>query len=372
MPYSIQLSDLKRIFLLSILIIYSTGCTTSVKKNVATIDPTRVNKIQLLFDNSSDSLSKSLPSAEISSRVSANLVHVGYPVSTAQNTDYSHDLIVKIGAIKQNSSTPVGFSFSAGDSDPRGENFQKANVLPITCTLTSRDQQQNRAEYTMDFASKKFTRYGQQADEQTKLAAKLVDDMSTTCFNLLSNLKIKTQKRKSKLKLMSKRPSTASQKSASPKSAPGTASEASDSLNKSPAIETQQNLTNPAPSLNTENSKPESPTSTSGAVSQEPESSNPVSPTASQNTTNPDPDPEYQNPDTADQNTESLPADTLTPENTTESGWWPSIIIVNDTPGESASDSSDDEGFNSGKGRKQLIIHNEGSPLILEMGHDRR
>ncbi|OQK15535.1 hypothetical protein AU255_15010 [Methyloprofundus sedimenti] len=335
---SIHLSGLKRTFFLSILIISLAACTTTTFKNAHPIDPAQVSKIQFRFVNRSESLGKSLPSADIAQRVAANLVHVGYQISTENNSLYSHDLTAEIGTTKI-SSTPVGFSFSSGDSDPRGRNFQKANVLPITCTLTSRGPENNQVEYSLDFANKKFLHYEQQPDEQTKLIALLVDDISTTCFNLLSNLKIKTQTRNS----MSLIPRATRQKYVSPEPAPSPEYKAPDS-----------------PTPNAESQNTDSPAIGSNAASQYPES------------TNPEPSPEQQNGATPVPDTENQPVATPTPENTLESSWMPSFIIVNDALGEDANGLSADEVPNSNHHRKQIIIHNEGTPVILEMGYDRR
>lgn len=200
MIFSLQLSDLKRVFYVSLVLISAAACTSTPDKNSAFIEPDQVSKIHFMFENNAAGFGGQLSSTDISSRVAANLAQAGYSIATHNTTDYSHDLVAKVGAIK-NSSTPVGFSFTAGDSDPRASNFQKASVLPVTCTLSSRSQQHNQAEYSMDFASDMFLNDVQQPGEQSKLADLLVDDISTTCFNLLSNLKLKTQLSKHKEKI---------------------------------------------------------------------------------------------------------------------------------------------------------------------------
>lgn len=257
MIFSVQLSDLKRVFFVSVVLISTTACTGTLGKSTALVEPDQVSKIQFIFDDDTAVFGEQLSAIDISSQVTANLVQAGYSIATQNTADYSHDLVAKIGAIKK-SATPVGFSFTAGNSDPRASNFQKASVLPIRCSLSSRGQKNNQAEYSMDFASEKFLKYVQQPSEQSKLVDLLVDNISTTCFNLLSNLKLKTQLSKHKEKRL-------------------------------------------------------------------------------------------------------------------ESSWMPAIIIENDSAVEKAGDSTKIETIQSqNSARKRIVIHNQGSPVTLEMGHVRR
>jgi len=49
---------------------------------------------------------------------------------------YPHTLQAPLGSITQQA-TPVGLSFSSGNSDPRATEFQKADVILITGSLTA-------------------------------------------------------------------------------------------------------------------------------------------------------------------------------------------------------------------------------------------
>ena len=70
----------------------------------------------------------------LSQRVSDNLAQWHFPMRTSGNA--SHQLSATLGTV-QTDTTPVGFSFSSGDSDPRGGGFQKAQVIP--CLLYTSD-----------------------------------------------------------------------------------------------------------------------------------------------------------------------------------------------------------------------------------------
>ncbi|MCH9698403.1 MAG: hypothetical protein K0U68_09890 [Gammaproteobacteria bacterium] len=125
----------------------------------------------------------------ISSKVSDNLASSGFPVASDKTP--SHDLFIVVDAV-QRSSTPVGFSFNAGDSDPRAQQFQKADVVTITCKLTSKQQPRQQTERTMTFQAKSLSQNPGSANS-AEIAKQLSDQASTTCFNLLSQLEVDRQ-----------------------------------------------------------------------------------------------------------------------------------------------------------------------------------
>lgn len=122
-----------------------------------------------------------LSSQQIAERVSSNLAEWQYPLQAKQGS-YSHQLQATLGVISHQS-TPVGFSFSSGNSDPRAAEFQKADVLPITCRLSQ--GQQVIQEQQATFSSEQF-----KTGSSDKITDKLVDQISTTCFNLLEDLQL--------------------------------------------------------------------------------------------------------------------------------------------------------------------------------------
>ena len=89
--------------------------------------------------------------------------------------------------------TPIGFSFSSGNSDPRAGDFQKMDVIAITCQLTKNlDASQIEQENKLTFSADLFT----QAPSKEKVTEKLIDKISTTCLNLLQQSKIPIQTKK--------------------------------------------------------------------------------------------------------------------------------------------------------------------------------
>lgn len=123
------------------------------------------------------------PSA-IAERVGKNLAEWHYPVKSS-HADSSHSLLISLGKASTGD-TPVGFSWTSGDSDPRGLGFQKARVLPISCHL----KKIGSAEASIE--NKATVSAHQLIDEpnQSKVTDKVVDHVSTVCFDLLDELKL--------------------------------------------------------------------------------------------------------------------------------------------------------------------------------------
>ena len=115
-------------------------------------------------------------------KVRKNLSEWRYPLQ--QGGQYSHRLQASVGQIEHRA-TPVGFSFSNGNSDPRSGDFQKADVLPITCKLSKFDSPQPMAERAATFSVHSLS---PDAGE-SKLLEDLADRISTACFNLLQEQK---------------------------------------------------------------------------------------------------------------------------------------------------------------------------------------
>jgi hypothetical protein len=56
--------------------------------------------------------------------------------------------------------TPIGFSFSSGSPDPRAGDFQKMDVIAITCQLTKNlDASQIEQENKLTFSADLFTQH---------------------------------------------------------------------------------------------------------------------------------------------------------------------------------------------------------------------
>ncbi len=174
----------KHIKALSILIIALLNTNTV---SAALIDANAVNavtSINFSVDaNHLEQLKLPVTATQLSERVISNLAEWHYPIKLAA-PDASHNLVASLGEISYES-TPVGFSFSRGNSDPRSMEFQKANVLPITCTLTTKGTTLPPITHKMTFSMEAF--FSGFTDAHS--TEKLVDQITTTCFNLLDNLK---------------------------------------------------------------------------------------------------------------------------------------------------------------------------------------
>ena len=178
---------LKRILWLSVALLGS-GCSGLLETPATPFDPTEIGSMRFNFGQIT--LASALPEQAIARRVAANLAEWGYPVF-ADGEDYSHVLEIDIEPVKHGS-TPVGFSFSAGNSDPRALDFQKSDVIPVTCAVMPRDRTEQRAEMTMDFIADDYSGFAEMTRIPPELIDMLIDDISTVCFNLLDSLKVKT------------------------------------------------------------------------------------------------------------------------------------------------------------------------------------
>jgi len=139
-----------------------------------------------LADTNLEQFSGTLERQSLVDQVSKNLAGWYYPVKPS-GTVYSHRLRATLGTIARQA-TPMGFSFSSGNSDPRSTDFQKADVLPVTCEFSKTDSGQTGIASTMTFSANQLSA----ERNPNKLLQALSDHISTTCFNLLEDLKVPT------------------------------------------------------------------------------------------------------------------------------------------------------------------------------------
>lgn len=151
------------------------GCASNQVKTDQALKLERVGNIVLQVNREDSSLSNQ----ELNQKVTDNLTSWNYPIKL-KDTQASHRLLVTVGAITH-SSPPSGFSFSAGDSDPRGLDFQKMDVLPIACRLTAISNPEQASELNMGFTAP-------QGGLQALAIDTLTDHISTVCFNLLQEV----------------------------------------------------------------------------------------------------------------------------------------------------------------------------------------
>lgn len=114
--------------------------------------------------------------------VIANLSQWRFPLQTGNGQTYTHTLTVEIGDSKYDQ-TPVGFSFTSGNSDPRAPGFQKAYVTPIQCRLEANANPKQSEQLAMTFSAPPASISSQ------KLQETLADNISSVCFDLLDSLK---------------------------------------------------------------------------------------------------------------------------------------------------------------------------------------
>lgn len=164
------------------------ACGTVPERPAPGLDAAAVKGVSLRFEQTRV-FDTELPTSDIAQQIADNLDAWGYVVGTADMKNFSHTMTVSIGSVKRDA-TPQGLSFSAGNSNPRALDFQKADILPVRCALSRKDLKEPGAELGMHVSADD---YAQLAGQPDALAASLVDDMSTACFNLLEQLRVKTR-----------------------------------------------------------------------------------------------------------------------------------------------------------------------------------
>ena len=111
-----------------------------------------------------------------------NLSQWRFPLKPENGQTYSHTLLVSVGESKLDQ-TPVGFSFTTGNSDPRAPGFQKADVIPVQCRLVDNANPKQEEQLEMTFSAPSASATSQQLQET------LTDHISSVCFDLLDSLK---------------------------------------------------------------------------------------------------------------------------------------------------------------------------------------
>ena len=122
----------------------------------------------------------------IEEKVVKNLLEWRFPLHVGTKSGQSHRLEAHLGAIADDK-TPIGFSFTSGNSDPRAPDFQKARVLPVTCRLVPLNTSTPSPESKLTFSSETLPK---SSDRSGKVEAQLVEQISTTCFKLLDDHKL--------------------------------------------------------------------------------------------------------------------------------------------------------------------------------------
>lgn len=171
---------------------------TSVTTEAANIEIEKAAITGIKFDLDDDNLSQfgySLSKQRIAEQVSKNLIEQKFPI-TLTDSNTTHTLKAKLDKIDYQK-PPVGLSFSNGNADPRSADFQKTEVLPITCQLNKIGSNTALIERKMTFSSQSFFSHS----NPSQLLENLADQISTTCFNLLDELKLANPDKKTNITL---------------------------------------------------------------------------------------------------------------------------------------------------------------------------
>lgn len=148
----------------------------------AGIDKGAVDNIDVVVDPKHlDQFGPAVDVSALTQRLAKNLADADFPVRKAGARDFTHTLTAHFSRVSHQS-TPAGFSFSVGNSDPRAPEFQKADVLTVECVL--QDSKTAKAETeTMRFGAETLA-----AMRGNALANALAEHASSTCYSLLENL----------------------------------------------------------------------------------------------------------------------------------------------------------------------------------------
>jgi hypothetical protein len=134
----------------------------------------------VLVEDNLQQFGVSLNTQTIQQQARANLNEWEFPMQAT--APFSHQLQARLGLISHQT-TPVGFSFSSGSSDPRAADYQKADVLPITCSLFDADTQQLLLERASTFSAHELNKKAGLAS----ITDKLTDQISTICLEVLED-----------------------------------------------------------------------------------------------------------------------------------------------------------------------------------------
>ncbi|WP_162472933.1 hypothetical protein [Methylotuvimicrobium alcaliphilum] len=163
------------------------GCTIGPDMKRVPIDAASVKQIFFEIDiEAAGYQADDTANHEMAETIASHLNEWGYTIGSDADKPAGHRMQATIEAVKHGS-TPTGFSFTAGNSDPRAVNFQKAEIVPITCSLISTANSTESADYTMEFIAKPLS--------GGEKRSRLIDQVSTVCLNLLKSLKVQPEER---------------------------------------------------------------------------------------------------------------------------------------------------------------------------------
>ena len=108
--------------------------------------------------------------------------------NTSVVSAYGHLLAATVYPLRTGS-TPAGFSMSFGDSDPRAQNFQRAELIPISCALVNTQSAREEASLREDKpAPGRDDRWIPQEAGAAKGVEALAGDIRAVCDKLLAEI----------------------------------------------------------------------------------------------------------------------------------------------------------------------------------------
>jgi hypothetical protein len=167
------------------------GCAALAEEEfTGHIDKAAVRNIEVtLAEDNLDQFGPALPKASMAAQIAKNLAEWNYPIQLPGKEGFSHTLEAQLGRITHQS-TPTGFSFNMGNSDPRAEEFQKADVLTIRCSLTSNKNAREQVISATEFSANPIMRLAGKPEVREPLVQSLIDHISSACYNLLDDLEL--------------------------------------------------------------------------------------------------------------------------------------------------------------------------------------
>ncbi|MBL1263431.1 hypothetical protein [Candidatus Methylomicrobium oryzae] len=160
------------------------GAQCASAGETAKIDKASVRNIEFTLDDDNlDQFGVGLSPSSIAAQIAKNLADADFPVHKAAEKTFSHTLHAHLSRI-EHQDTPAGFSFSIGNSDPRAEDFQKADVITIECTLTAKRNPKETAKEAVEFSANAL----RSMKDKNKIAGTLAEYISGACYELLENL----------------------------------------------------------------------------------------------------------------------------------------------------------------------------------------
>jgi hypothetical protein len=178
-----------RLFGLACAVSAALGCSLGAKPQGTPFKPGSITKILLRIPPANLAAGAVARPEELAARIGKNLGGWGYPVATDAAGAYSHVMEAAVSGVEKKS-TPPGFSFSAGNSDPRAMDFQRADVVTVTCTLRPKGGG-DQAYLKEEFVAERLFKSEKSPKNDSALFEAYVDHIGTACFNLLSELKVK-------------------------------------------------------------------------------------------------------------------------------------------------------------------------------------